>query len=171
MLFRSETVVDAIVQNMISKIEIEKDRADMMKLNQKKKDLSEKNRNLKAESKELKKKLNGQIWNLKSESKKMKQRINNEISMKNNTIEYLKRRIESYEEEVKSLEKKINGYEIREKVFEMIGYHGYPGYAPVPNPHGILKALDVRIQEKSTEWTKTLETIMTEIKKIGRAHV
>ena len=31
-----ETVVDAVVQNMISKTEIEKDRADMMKLNQKK---------------------------------------------------------------------------------------------------------------------------------------
>ena len=169
-----ETVVDVVVQNMISTIEIEKDCADMMKLNQKeKKDLSEKNRHLKAESKKLKKKLNGQIQNLKSESMKMKQKFNDQISMKNNTIEHLKRRIESHEEEVKSLEKKINGYKNREKVSEMINYPtGYLGYAPsLPDPNGILKAVDIRLQEKEAEFGETLKAIMTEMENMKKMNI
>ena len=83
--------------------------------------------------------------------------------MKDKTIGYLKRRIESYEEEIKSLEEKINGYKHREKVSEIIGYRtGYLGYAPsLPDPNGILKVVDIRLQERTTEFEETLKTIVT----------
>ena len=94
---------------------------------------------------------------------KLKQKLDEQISMKDNTIEYVKKKMEADKARIKGLEEEIKSSKNREKVSEMIGY-GYPRYAPLPNPHRILEAVDDRIQEKSTEWTKTLKTIMTEIK-------
>ena len=161
-----KAVVDAIVQNVvcISAMEIEKDNEDMVKRNcEKMKDLNEKIRKLEAESKKQEKEFKDQARKSKSEIIKLKQKWDKQISMKNKTIEYVKEKMEADKARIKGLEEKIKSDVNRAKVSEMIGYHGYPGYAPLPNPHRILEAVDDRIQEKSTEWTKTLKKIMTEI--------
>ena len=93
--------------------------------------------------------------------------------MKDKTIEYLKGKIEPYEEEIKSLEKKINGYKNREKVSEMISYPTeYLGYAPsLPDPNGILKAVDIRLQEKEAKFGETLKAIMTEMENMKKMNI
>ena len=105
-----KAVVDAIVQNVvcISAMEIEKDNEDMVKRNcEKMKDLNEKIRKLKAESKKQEKEFKDQARKSKSEIIKLKQKWNKQISMKDNTIEYVKKKMEADKARIKGLEEEI----------------------------------------------------------------
>ena len=137
-----KAVVDAIVQNVvcISAMEIEKDKEDMMELNcDKMKDLNEKIRNLKTESKKQKKEFKNQTRNSKSEIMKLKQKLDEQILMKDNTIEYLKKKMEAAKARIKGLEEEIESYKNREKI-----------------------SADI-IQLRDAELGKTLKKIMNEI--------
>ena len=143
-----KSVVDAIVQNMIRIADSNEKNADMMELNcEKMKHLNEKIRKLKAESKKQEKEFNDQARKSKSEIIKLKQKWDKQISMKDDTIEYVKKKMEADKAKIKGLEEEIESYKNREII-----------------------SADI-IQLRDAELGKTLKKIMTGMKNLKEMNV